>query len=283
MEALEAQGKLVYSKSGMVYEKRYLSDSKGVSVQDWWDDISMLRGIKDTGERLGYPTQKPEALLERIVKTGSDEGDVVLDPFCGCGTAIAVAQKSKRHWIGIDITHLAVNLIKKRLLDHFGEEVRKTYDIVGEPVSIKDATELARQDPFQFQAWALGLVGARVATSSKRGADKGIDGRLFFHDDKSGKSKQIVLSVKAGENVNVAQLRDLRGVLDREKAEIGVLITMEAATKPMLKEAADAGFYKSPHLEEKFPRIQILTVEQLLGGEQMKYPRWVDATFKKAP
>ena len=126
-------------------------------------------------------------------------------------------------------------------------------------------------------------MGARVATSSKKGADKGIDGRLFFHDDKSGKSKQIILSVKAGENVNVSQVRDLRGVMDREKAEIGVLISMEQPSKPMLKEAAETGFYKSPHLEEKFPRIQILTIEQLLRGEQMKYPRWVDATFKKAP
>ena len=148
---------------------------------------------------------------------------------------------------------------------------------------MEDAAELAKQDPFQFQSWALGLVGARVANSAKKGADRGIDGRLYFHDDKSGDSKQVVFSVKAGENVNVTHIRDLRGVLDREKAEIGVYISMEPPTKPMLKEAADAGFYKSPHLEEKFPRIQILTVKQLLDGEQMKYPRWVDATFKKAP
>jgi hypothetical protein len=266
-----SSGKLVYSKSGMVYEKRYLDESKGVSVQDWWDDISMLRGIKDTGERLGYPTQKPEALLERIVKTGSDEGDVVLDPFCGCGTAIAVAQKLNRRWIGIDITHLAVNLIKKRLRDHFGEEVRTTYNIVGEPVSLKDATELAKQDPFQFQAWALGLVGARVATSSKKGADEGIDGRLFFHDDKSGKSKQVILSVKAGENVNVSQVRDLRGVLDREKADIGVLISMESPSKPMVKEAAEAGFYKSPQRDGVANRVNIdfqlgLSLGQCCGG-----------------
>jgi hypothetical protein len=150
-------------------------------------------------------------------------------------------------------------------------------------VSVDDVVELAKQDPFQFQSWALGLVGARVATSNKKGADRGIDGRLYFHDDKSGKSKQVIFSVKAGQNVNVAQVRDLRGVLDREKAEIGVLVSMEPPSKPMLREAAEAGFYKSPHLEETFPRIQILTVEQLLGGEQMKYPRWVDATFKKAP
>jgi site-specific DNA-methyltransferase (adenine-specific) len=283
MEKLDAQGKLVYSKSGMVYEKRYLDESKGVSIQDWWDDISMLRGISDTGERLGYPTQKPEALLERIIKVGTDEGDIVLDPFCGCGTAVAVAEKLKRRWVGIDITHLAINLIKKRLRDHFGEEVGTTYDIVGEPVSVADAAELAKQDPFQFQSWALGLAEARVADSAKKGADRGIDGRKYFHDDKSGKSKQIILSVKAGENVNVAQVRDLRGVIEREKAEIGVLISMEKPSRPMVKEAAEAGLYKSPHIDGKFPRLQILTIEQLLRGEQIAYPRFFDATFKQAP
>ena len=282
MQALIEQGRVIQTQPGAVPAyKRYLDEMQGVPLQDVWTDVNPVAA--QAAERLGYPTQKPEALLERIIKASSNEGDAVLDPFCGCGTAIAVAQKLKRRWIGIDITHLAVNLIKKRLRDHFGEAVQSTYEVIGEPVSLSDAAELAKQDPFQFQSWALGLVGARVATSAKKGADRGIDGRLYFHDDKSGKSKQVIFSVKAGENVNVTHIRDLRGVLDREKAEIGVLISMEAATKSMLKEAAEAGFYKSPHLEEKFPRIQILTVELLLGGEQMKYPRWVDATFKKAP
>ena len=282
MQVLIEQGRVIQTQPGAVPAyKRYLDEMQGVPLQDVWTDVNPVAA--QAAERLGYPTQKPEALLERIIKASSNEGDVVLDPFCGCGTAIAVAQKLKRRWIGIDITHLAVNLIKKRLRDHFGEAVQSTYDVIGEPVSLSDAAELAKQDPFQFQSWALGLVGARVATSAKKGADRGIDGRLYFHDDKSGKSKQVIFSVKAGENVNVTHIRDLRGVLDREKAEIGVLISMEPATKPMLKEAAEAGFYKSPHLEDKFPRIQILTVEQLLGGQQMKYPRWVDATFKKAP
>jgi site-specific DNA-methyltransferase (adenine-specific) len=283
MAEMEAEGRLYFpeNKTHRIQRKRFLDELEGETVDSLWDDIPPINS--QAQERLGYPTQKPEALLERIIDASSGEDQVVLDPFCGCGTAIAVAQKLKRRWIGIDITHLAVNLIKTRLRDHFGDTVRNTYDVIGEPVSLSDAAELAKQDPFQFQSWALGLVGARVATSAKKGADRGIDGRLYFHDDRSGASKQVVFSVKAGENVSVAMIRDLRGVLDREKAEIGVLITMEAATKPMLKEAADAGFYKSPHLEEKFPRIQILTVEQLLGGEQMKYPRWVDATFKKAP
>jgi DNA modification methylase len=282
MKKLIAEGRVYQPKPGAVpREKRYLEEMPGIPLQDVWTDINPVAA--QAAERLGYPTQKPEALLERIIKASSNEGDVVLDPFCGCGTAIAVAQKLNRRWVGIDITHLAVNLIKKRLRDHFGEAVQSTYEVIGEPVSVSDAAELAKQDPFQFQSWALGLVGARIATSAKKGADRGIDGRLYFHDDKSGTSKQVILSVKAGENVNVTHVRDLRGVLDREKAEIGVLISMERPTKPMTKEAAEAGFYKSPHLEEKFPRIQILTVEQLLGGEQMKYPRWKDTTFKEAP
>ena len=282
MQALIEQGRVIQTQPGAVPAyKRYLDEMQGVPLQDVWTDINPIAA--QAAERLGYPTQKPEALLERIVTASSNEGDVLLDPFCGCGTAVAVAEKLKRRWIGIDITHLAVNLIKKRLRDHFGEEVRKDYDIIGEPVSVTDAAELAKQDPFQFQSWALGLVGARIATSAKKGADKGIDGRLYFHDDKSGKSKQIILSVKAGENVNVAQVRDLRGVIEREKAEIGVLISMEPPSKPMMKEAAEAGSYKSPHIDDRFPRLQIFTIEQLLRGEQIAYPRLLDVTYKQAP
>src|SRR5450759_3696487 len=278
MEQFEAKGLLTQSPRGMPRLKLYLDEMPGVPCDDVWTDVDTINS--QAQERLGYPTQKPEALLERIVTASSNEGDVLLDPFCGCGTAIAVAQKLKRRWIGIDITHLAINLIKKRLRDHFGDGA--IYEIIGEPVSLRDAAELAKSEPFQFQSWALGLVGARPI-ETKKGADKGIDGRLYFHDDKSGKTKQIIFSVKAGENVNVAHVRDLRGVLDREKAEIGVLISMEPPTKPMLKEAAEAGFYKSPHLEDSFPRMQLLTIEELLQDKQVAYPRWVDATFKQAP
>lgn len=283
MAKLDAGGRICYpsDKNRRPQLKRYLTEMSGVLMGNVWVDIAPINS--QAQERLGYPTQKPEALLERIVTASSNEGDVVLDPFCGCGTAIAVAEKLKRRWIGIDITHLAVNLIKKRLRDHFGEEVGAGYEIIGEPVSVNDAAELAKQDPFQFQSWALGLVGARVATSAKKGADRGIDGRLYFHDEKGGRSKQIILSVKAGEHVNVAHVRDLRGVLDREKADIGVLISMEHPSRPMVKEAAEAGSYKSPFTGERFPRIQILTVEQLIKGEQIAYPRLLDVTYKKAP
>ena len=171
-------------------------------------------------ERLGYPTQKPEALLERIIAASSNEGDVVLDPFCGCGTTIAAAQKLKRQWIGIDITSLAITLIRHRLADSFGAAA--TYEVVGEPVSLPDAAKLATDDPYQFQWWALGLVGARPA-EGKKGADQGIDGRIYFHEGDNRETKQIIFSVKAGK-LHAPYVRDLRGVVEREKAAIGVLL-----------------------------------------------------------
>jgi len=250
-------------------------------VDDVWDISAVFTLSK---EHLDYPTQKPEALLERIVKASSNEGDVVLDPFCGCGTTIAVAQKLKRRWIGIDITHLAVTLMKHRLKNMFGKKVK--YEVVGEPVSLPDAKTLAKNNPYQFQWWALGLVGARPV-EQKKGADKGIDGRIYFHDEadsSKAKTKQIVISVKAG-HVSVSHVRDLRGVIEREDAEIGLFISMNDPTKPMRTEAAIAGFYKSPWHVKPYPRLQILTVEELLEGKRIKCPPLgqVNVTFKKAP
>jgi DNA modification methylase len=282
MEQFEAKGLLTYSQRGMPRLKLYLDQMPGVPCDDIWVDIPPINS--QAQERLGYPTQKPEALLERIIKASSNEGDLVLDPFCGCGTAVVAAQRLKRRWIGIDITPLATNLIKTRLTDIFGPEVRKSYEVIGEPTSVPDARELAKTEPTHFQYWALGLVDARPV-EERKGADRGIDGRLYFHVDNSGKTKQIIFSVKAGQNINVAFVRDLRGVIEREKAAIGVLITMEEPTKPMLKEAAEAGFYKDESAFDTgtYPRIQILTVEQLLSGAQVQYPRLLEATFKRAP
>jgi len=250
--------------------------SMGVRQDDVWE-IGRVPPVKQL-----FPTEKPEVLLERILRASSNKGDVVLDPFCGCGTAVVVAEKLKRKWIGIDITHLAVALIKHRLRDALGSRVK--YRVVGEPVSLPDANTLAQENRYQFQWWALGLVGARPV-EQKKGADKGIDGRLYFHDepDKAkSRTKQIVISVKSGKT-GVKDIRDLRGVLEREKAQIGVLISMEEPTNAMRTEAAGAGFYKSPW--RKHPVMQILTVEDLLNGKQIDYPDvpGVNVTFKKAP
>lgn len=277
MQKLHDDGRLYYSSSGYPRFKQYLDESLGQKVQDIWLDVGSLSHAGS--ERLGYPTQKPVALLERIIKASSNEGDVVLDPFCGCGTAIDAAQRLNRRWIGIDITHLAITLIKHRLRSAYGDEIK--FDIVGEPMDLASAETLAASDPYQFQFWSLGLVGARPL-EQKKGADHGIDGRIYFHDEKGGKTKQVIISVKAGK-VQVSHVRDLRGVLDREKAEIGVLISMRKPTREMEVEAASGGFYDSPW-GGKYPRIQILTIEQLLDNRKIDYPgRGIaDSTFKKA-
>jgi len=268
MEKLEGEGRVFYTKNGIPRLKRYLDESKGLPAQDVWADIEPLRSWH--AERLGYPTQKPVALADRLIEASSNPGDVVLDPFCGCGTTIDAAQALGRRWIGIDITHLSIGLIKHRLTDRYGPEIAKTYKVVGEPTTADDAAVLARDDPFQFQAWALGLVGARVAGSDKKGGDKGIDGRLYFHDSAGGQTRQIVFSVKAGDHLVPAYVNELRGVVEREHAEIGVLITFKEPTAGMRSEAAGAGFYTSPW--GNHPRIQLRTVGQLLGGQGVDYP-----------
>ncbi len=282
MQDLHDKGRLYYSRTGYARQKLYLSESRGVPVQDIWTDIPSLSGAH--AERLGYPTQKPEALLERVLRTSSNEGDVVLDPFCGCGTTIQVAQRLNRRWIGIDITHLAIGLIKTRLDDTFGHDVRKTYEVIGEPTDVAGAEQLASDNKYQFQYWALGLCGARPTDGVRKGADRGIDGRLYFHDDNSGKSRQIIFSVKGGRNVGVSEVRDLIGVLDREKADIGVYVSFAEPTKPMEREAAEAGFYTSSD-GSRYPRVQLLTIKDLLeGNARVQRPMHVrDVTFKQAP
>ena len=252
----------------------------GTPVTSVWTDIPPINS--QAQERLGYPTQKPEALLARIIEASSNKGDVVLDPFCGCGTTIAAAQALGRRWIGIDVTNLAITLIRHRLKDAYGDDIEPTYQVIGEPVSVPDAEALAAADPYQFQWWALGLVGARPAEGKKGGADQGIDGRIYFHDGDTGKTKQIVISVKAGK-LHAPYVRDLRGVVEREQAALGVLLTLNTPTKAMRTEAASAGFYASPWGQH--PRVQILTVGELLDGKKLDAPppRQTSRTYKRAP
>ena len=251
-----------------------------VGMKDYWN-IDMVG--RTSAERLGYPTQKPEALLERIITASSNEGDVVLDPFCGCGPTIAVAERLNRSWIGIDVTHLAITLIRHRLHDSFGQDLRP-YQLIGDPKDLPSAHSLAQHDRYQFEWWALGLVDARPAQDKRKGADAGIDGYINFFDDNSGQAKRVIVQVKSG-NVSVSQIRDLKGVLAREKAAIGLFITLKPPTGPMRKEAAAAGFYQPSHfLDHTFPHLQILTIEELLCGTQAQYPRFApQATFRQAP
>jgi len=247
--------------------------SEGVRQDDVWE-IGRVPPIKQL-----FPTQKPDGLIERIILASSNENDIVLDPFCGCGTTIAVAQQLNRRWIGIDITYLSINLIRNRLRDAFNDNI--LYKVIGEPITISEAAKLSKDDPHQFQLWALGLVGARP-TELKKGADRGIDGRLYFHDETKGvKTKQIIFSVKSG-HTSVNHIRDLRGVIERENAEIGVLITLREPTQPMRVDAAEAGMYESPW-GTKHPRIQILTINDLISGKKIDLPTSkINITFKKA-
>ena len=293
MRELDRQGKIFYTKNGIPRLKRYLDEAKGLRAQDVWTDLEALRSWHK--ERLGYPTQKPTSLLERIVLVSTNPGDVVLDPFCGCGTTIDAvetlnrehADEAPRSWIGIDITHLAINLIKHRLARF---EPPPKFRVVGEPEDLGGARELALKDRYQFEYWALGLVGARPAKDTrKKGADKGIDGSFNFIDDAKGTVKTVLIQVKSG-HVGASQIRDLKGVLEREKAEMGVFITLEPPTKPMTEEAVSAGHYHSDHWGKDYPRIQILTIEELLADPDRPHPRCLRTpprvlgeTFKQAP
>lgn len=269
IDRMEAEGRIYYSATGMPYVKSFLDEQKGRPVQSIWTDIRMT---KSGFERLGYPTQKPESLLERILNASSFPNAVVLDPFCGCGTTIAVAERLHRRWIGIDITHLAITLIRHRLHDAFKDELHP-YQVHGQPTDLEGARALAEADRHKFEWWALGMVDARPAQDRKKGADSGVDGRMVFFDDKSLTPRTIVLQVKSG-HVGATHIRDLKGVVEREKAAIGVYITLEEPTKPMRKEAVAAGFYEPKDFpQQKVPKIQILTIEEILAGKKVEYPR----------
>ena len=278
MERLEAEGRIVYSRTGVPMYKRYLDEMLGKSVQDMWDDIRGLGGLgAKKNERLGYETQKPLGLLERIIKASSNEGDIVLDPFCGCGTAVVAAQKLNRQWIGIDVTHLAINLMRNRLKDSFNIDA----EVIGEPVDLAGAKALAHQDRYQFQWWALSLIKARALGEKKKGADNGIDGIISFIDETSGKAKRTVVQVKSG-HVGVNAVRELKAVAAGEA--MGILITLEPPTGPMKVEAADAGYYHSPIWNKDYPKIQIFTIEELLSGKLVDMPpqTQTNVTFAKA-
>jgi site-specific DNA-methyltransferase (adenine-specific) len=225
-----------------------------------WTDVDRLN--QTAKERLGYPTQKPVALLERIIAASSNPGDVVLDPFCGCGTAVHAAQKLGRRWIGMDVTHLAISLIERRLKDAFPDIV---FDVQGTPKDLAAARDLANRDKHQFQWWAVSLLDAVPQGGKKKGADRGIDGiRWVRTGPREGDLDRVIVSVKGGENVSVRDVRDLVGTVEREKALGGVLVTLAAPTRDMLREAASHGF-ASTGLGQ-FRKIMVKTVEELLRG-----------------
>ena len=235
------------------------------------EDVWRLPVVKQNSrEALGYQTQKPLALLERIISASSNKGDVVLDPFCGCGTTIDASEKLGRKWIGIDITHLAINLIKRRIKDRYP---KADFEVIGEPKDLEGAMELAKNDRYQFEWWALSLVDARPINDKKKGTDKGIDGIIILNrfnpkDRTKIDAIKVLVQVKSG-HVQSSQIRDLRGALMREQAQYGLFITLEEPTSDMEKEALSAGFTKT-YAQEQIPKMQILTIKQLLDGVRPK-------------
>ena len=291
MERFEREGRLHYTRSGIPRFKRYLDEMPGVHIQSIWDDVMPI-GSR-AAERLGYPTQKPEALLERIIRASSNEGDIVFDPFCGCGTAIAAAHKLGRKWIGIDITHLSIALQKYRLQDMFELVSGRDYEVIGEPTTVDAATALAtdseNEGRYQFEWWALSLVGAKPvggqagSRKGKKGSDKGIDGIInFFEPSEKGKAKvrRVIVQVKSGK-VKSGDIRDLKGAVEREQAAIGVFITLELPTQDMLKEALAAGYYESDFWSKTYRKVQILSIRDLLGGDGVDMPPQ-HGTFQRA-
>ncbi|MGO8954965.1 MAG: site-specific DNA-methyltransferase [Rhodomicrobium sp.] len=275
MEALLSEGRIVQKAPGSVpRQKRYLDEMPGVALQDLWTDIPPLSS--QSKERLGYPTQKPVALLERIISASSNEGDLVLDPFCGCGTTVHAAQKLNRRWVGIDITHLAIDLIENRLRNAFPGVQFKVY---GVPQDLDGARNLASRDKYEFQKWIVAKAGGKPYQSGKKGMDRGIDGYVRFQD--AGKKWQHgVISVKGDERVEPAMVRDLKGTMERDKAELGLFLTLTRPSKEMIKEAASAGFYETGG--QRVPRVQILTAEDLIGGKKPQTPFGFAEGYKAA-
>lgn len=274
LDRLDELGLVYWPPKGSVPQfKRYLEIDRGVRIQDTINDISPISA--QAQERLGYPTQKPVALLERILMASSNEGDVILDPFCGCGTTVHAAEKLKRNWIGIDITHLAISLIEKRLKDAFPAVA---FDVHGTPRDIGGAQALALADKYQFQWWAISLVDAVPYGGKKKGADSGIDGFIYFKGE-NGHTEKAIVSVKGGSNVSVAMIRDLGHVIEREKSKIGIFITLAPPTSVMNVEAVKAGYYEA--FGKKYPKIQILTIEELFGGKKVDIPL-IENSFKRA-
>jgi site-specific DNA-methyltransferase (adenine-specific) len=275
MMALAAEGRIVQPSPGAVPRyKRYLDEMAGVPVGDVWTDIDPINS--QAQERLGFQTQKPVTLLERVIDASSNEGDTILDPFCGCGTTVHAAQKLNRKWIGIDITHLAIALVERRLKEAFP---KIAFDVYGVPKDVGGARDLALRDKHEFQKWITAKIGAQPYKGGKKGMDRGIDGYLNFRDI-DRKPQFAIISVKGGEHVGPDMIRVLKTVVDREKAALGLFLSLNEPTREMGREATAAGFYETGGM--RFPKIQILTVADIFAGRKPQVPFGFTEGFRRA-
>lgn len=247
----------------------FVLEDRTVPVGDVWTDIDRIN--QAAKERLGYPTQKPVALMERIITASSNPGDVVLDPFCGCGTTVDAAQRLGRKWLGIDVTYISIDLIAKRLKHIYGDDITDQYDIEGIPRDRAGAFALFSHSPFDFERWAVSLINAQP--NEKQVGDKGIDGVARFPIDAKGGLGRILVSVKGGKTIGPQFVRDLLGTVGTQKAQMGILITMAEPTRGILDAVNHAGTYALPANSQTFPKVQVITVAQLLKGERPKMPQ----------
>lgn len=268
MDEAVAAGRVVQSAPGKVPEQiMYLDEQMGRLIGDVWTDIPVLNS--QAAERLGYPTQKPVALLERIIAASSDEGDVILDPFCGCGTTVDAAQKLGRRWIGIDITGISVDLVTKRLQHTYGDAILDTFETTGFPQDLGAARRLFERDPFEFERWAVTKVNAQP--NERQVGDRGIDGvGRFFTDAKGGVGK-ILVSVKGGKTITPSMVRDLAGTVKAQRAQMGVLVTLAPATRGVTEAIDRGGVYTHPG-GQTFPTLQHITISELLAGKKLNVP-----------
>ena len=267
LDQMLAEGRIEFRRTGMPVFKRYLDEQPGVPLQDLWTDIRLTSADK---ERLGYQTQKPVALLQRIIAASSNQGDVVLDPFCGCGTTIDAAIRLERQWVGIDVTYIAIDLIEKRLRHTFGDEIASTYEVLGIPRDLPGALALFQHSPFDFERWAVSLVNAQP--NERQVGDKGVDGVARFPVDGRGGIGRLLVSVKGGKTVTPQFVRDLIGTVETQKAQMGVLISFAEPTRGVLDAADHGGTYQWPVNRQVFPRVQVITIAELLRGKRPKMP-----------
>jgi site-specific DNA-methyltransferase (adenine-specific) len=269
MQKYEEQNKLYYTRNGTPRLKQYLEEMPGVPLTNLWNDIPPINS--QASERLGYPTQKLEALLERIIKASSNKGDIILDAYCGCGTTIAVAERLERNWIGIDITYQSISLMLKRLEDSFGKNVLDKIELNGIPKDLESAKALATKPDDrtrkEFEKWAvLTYSNNRAVINDKKGADKGIDAIAYFQGDKDNREK-IIFQVKSG-NVKSGDIRDLQGTMTLQGAALGIFITLKPPSKDMIQTAKSAGIYRGRYMSQSVDKIEIVTVQEIL--EQKK-------------
>ena len=289
LEQWYKEGKILLKKDGsprMDGLKIYLDELKGKLLNDNWYDIDRVGNTSN--ERLGYPTQKPEALLERIIKASTNEGDLILDAYCGCGTTIAVAERLKRNWIGIDITYQSVSVMLKRLEDHYGKSCIDNISLHGVPKDFESAEMLANKKDDrvrkEFEKWAvLTYSNNRAMINEKKGGDKGIDGIAYMVDsNEQGENeiKPIIFSVKSNQTLSPSVIRDLNGTIERENAAMGYLITLYPMNN-LVKESKDYGVYKNKLTGMDYKRIEVININEILEGKRLNVPTSLEV-LKKA-